>query len=78
MVRRRRRRRRLLIAAPCVVVLLWAVVSYTVWMLRPTSLVWQINSVEWVRHDLPFGNWLVDNVERIYYTRTRQSRAGRS
>ena len=57
-----------MIAAPFLILLSWATVSYTVWMLRPTSLVWQVNSVEWVRHDLPFGNWLADNVEHIYYT----------
>ena len=45
-------------------------------MLRPTSLVWQINSVEWVRHDLPFGNWLADNVERIYYTQNAPEPGG--
>jgi Phosphodiester glycosidase len=66
--RRRRRRRILLIAAPLVVVLLWAAVSYTTWMVRPTSLSWQVNSVEWVRYKVPFGNWLADNIEQIYYT----------
>ena len=45
-VRRRRRLRRLVIAAPFVVLLVWAVVWYTTWMLRPTSLAWQVNSVE--------------------------------
>ena len=39
-VRRRRRRRRLLIAAPFLVLLSWAVVSYTTWMLQPTSMSW--------------------------------------
>ena len=29
-------------------------------MLQPTSMSWQVRSVEWVRHDVPFGNWLVD------------------
>ena len=32
--RRRRRLRRLVIASPFLVVLVWAVVSYTAWMLR--------------------------------------------
>ena len=67
-VRRRRRRRRLLIAPPFLVLLVWATVSYTTWMLQPTSLSWQVNSVEWVRHNVPFGNWLADTSERIYYT----------
>ena len=74
--KRRRRRRRLLIAAPFVAVLLWAVFSYTTWMLRPTSLAWQINSVEWVRHDVPFGNWVADNVEQIYYTQNAPKAGG--
>jgi len=75
-VRRGRRRRRLLIAAPFLVVLVWAVVSYTTWMLQPTSLSWQVNSVEWVRHNVPFGNWLADTSERIYYTRNAPKKGG--
>jgi Phosphodiester glycosidase len=75
-VRRRRWRRRLLIAAPILIVLLWAVFSYTTWMLRPTSLAWQINSVEWVRHDVPFGNWVADHVEQIYYTQNAPKPGG--
>src|SRR6266581_4323720 len=75
-VRRRRRRRRILIAAPFLVVLLWAIASYTVWMLQPTSLSWGVRSVEWVRQEVPFGNWLVDEVERIYYTLTAPKKGG--
>src|SRR6266851_129825 len=67
-VRRRRRRRRILIAAPFLVLLSWAVVSYTAWMLQPTSLRWDVRSVEWVRQQVPFGNWLVDEREHIYYS----------
>ena len=75
-VRRRRRRRRIVIAAPFLVLLSWAVVSYTTWMLQPTSLAWQVNSVEWVRHNVPFGNWLADTSERIYYTRNAPKKGG--
>jgi hypothetical protein len=75
-VRRRRRRWRILIAAPFVVLLSWAAVSYTSWMVRPTSLAWQVNSVEWVRHNVPFGNWLADEVERIYYTENAPKKGG--
>ena len=57
-----------MIAPPFLVLLVWATVSYTTWMLQPTSLSWQVNSVEWVRHNVPFGNWLADTSERIYYT----------
>jgi hypothetical protein len=66
--RRRRRRRRLLIAAPFLGVLSWAVISYSAWMLGPTSESFGVRSVEWVRAEVPFGNWLVDNTEHIYYT----------
>ena len=33
-------------------------------MLRPTSLSWSVNSVEWVRYNVPFGvgNWVADHV----------------
>ena len=75
-VRRRRRRRRLLIAAPFLVLLVWVVVSYATWMLQPTSLSWQVNSVEWVRHNVPFGNWLADTSERIYYTHNAPKKGG--
>jgi hypothetical protein len=57
-------------------VLLWAVFSYTTWMLRPTSLTWQINSVEWARHEVPFGNWVADHVEQIYYTQNAPKPGG--
>src|SRR6201996_9680959 len=65
---RRWRRRRIVLAAPFVVVLLWAGVSYTVWTLQPTSMTWSEHSAEWVRNDVPFGNWLVDRGEHVYYT----------
>ena len=67
-VRRRRRRRRIVIAAPFLVVLSWAVVSYTAWMLQPTSMRWGERSAEWVRNEVPFGNWLVDQGENIDYS----------
>jgi hypothetical protein len=75
-VRRRRRLRRLLIAAPFLVLLLWLVVSYTAWMLQPTSLRWQDRSAEWVRSEVPFGNWLVDESEHIYYTANAPKQGG--
>src|SRR5438105_9625083 len=66
--KRRQRRRRTLIAAPFLALLLWAIVSYTTWMLEPTSMRWNARSVEWVRQNVPLGNWIVDNVEHVYYT----------
>src|SRR5580700_5393713 len=66
-VRRRRRRRRIVIAAPFVVVLVWGIVSYSAWMLQPTSMRWDARSAEWVRNEVPFGNWVVDHGEAIDY-----------
>lgn len=66
----------MLIAAPFLILLAWAVVSYTTWMLQPTSLSWQVNSVEWVRHNVPFGNWLADTSERIYYAHNAPKKGG--
>ncbi len=63
----RRRRRRLLIAAPFLMLVTWAVVSYTIWMVQPTSTSFGARSVEWVRADVPFGNRLVDEAEHYYY-----------
>src|SRR5215469_8807059 len=67
-LRRRRRRRRILIAAPFLGLLSWAVISYSAWMLGPTSESWNVRSVEWVRAEVPFGNWFVDNTEHVYYS----------
>jgi Phosphodiester glycosidase len=67
-VRRRRRRLGLLIAAPFVVVLLWAAISYSHWMLEPTSMTFSERSAEWVRNDVPFGNNIVDEGEALFYT----------
>ena len=75
-VRRRRRLRRILIAAPFLVLLSWAVVSYTAWMLQPTSERWSARSAEWVRSDVPFGNWMVDEGEHIYYTANAPKKGG--
>jgi hypothetical protein len=75
-LRRRRRRRRILIAAPFLVVLSWAVVSYTSWMLGPTSESYGVRSVEWVRAEVPFGNWLVDNTEHVYYSMRAPRKGG--
>ena len=67
-VRRRRRLRRIVIAAPFLIVLSWAIVSYTAWMLQPTSMQWKARSAEWVRNEVPFGNSMVDQGEHIYYS----------
>ena len=63
---------------PLAVVLVWATVSYSVWMLRPSSLSWSVNSVEWVRYEIPFGigNWAADHVEQAYYTSQAPKKGG--
>lgn len=64
--RRRRRRRRLLIGFGVLLALLAApAYSYTTTMLQPSSLPLGVRSVEWLRQH--HGNWIVDQVESIYY-----------
>jgi hypothetical protein len=74
--RRSRRRRRILIAFPLLGLVAWAVVSYAFWMVQPTSMSWSERSAEWVRADVPFGNWLVDETEHIYYTMNAPAKGG--
>jgi len=66
--RRRRRRRRIFVGAVLVVLAVPTLSSYTSYMLEPTSMTFSERSTEWVRNDVPFGNWMVDEVEHIYYT----------
>ncbi len=65
-----------MVAAPFVILLAWASISYTVWMVRPTSLSWSVNSVEWVRHNVPFGNWTADHIEQVYYSLNAPKKGG--
>ncbi len=74
--RRRRRRRLLLIGIPLLGLLAWAVSSYAIWMLKPTSMSFGARSVEWVRADVPFGNTIVDDIEHIYYTANAPKKGG--
>jgi hypothetical protein len=76
--KRRRRRRLILIAAPVVGVLLWASVSYSAYMLEPTSMSWSQRSAEWVRQKVPFGNWIVDNAEHVYYSANAPKKGGKA
>ena len=57
-------------------VLAWAIISYTAWMLKPTSERFEARSVEWVRAEVPFGNSLVDEVEHVYYTANAPKKDG--
>jgi hypothetical protein len=74
--KRRRRRRLLLIATPLLGLVAWAVGSYAVWMLKPTSMSFGPRSVEWVRAEVPFGNTIVDDIEHIYYTANAPKKGG--
>src|ERR1700758_4177210 len=75
--RRRRRRRRILIAFPLLGLVAWAVVSYAVWMVQPTSMSWSERSAEWVRADVPF--WQLagrrDRAHLLHDERASQGRA---
>jgi hypothetical protein len=73
-VRRRRRRRRLVALLVLLVVLSPALYSYTATMLQPSSLPLGVRSVEWLRGH--HGNWLVDEVEHIYYGWWKAPRKG--
>ena len=78
LARRGRRRRRLLFATPFLGLLCWAIASYAIWMLEPTSMRFGARSVEWVRAEVPFGNSLVDEVEHVYYSANAPKKGGRA
>ena len=48
-------------------IFVWLTASFSVYMLRPSSMNFSEKSAEWVR-TLPFGNWAVDEAEHIYYS----------
>ncbi len=73
--RRSRRRVRMRWVALAVLMLLLPVgYSYGTTMLQPSSLPLRVRSVEWVRDH--HGNWLVDEVEHIYYSWKAPARGG--
>ena len=74
--RRRLRRRRVLFATltPLVLVVLYFVISYANYMLKPTSETFSERSAEWVRGDVPFGNWIIDTAE--HYTTSPPRKGG--
>ena len=49
-------------------------VSYATYMFKPTSENFDERSAEWVRDDVPFGNWLIDTAER--YTASAPRKGG--
>jgi hypothetical protein len=65
-----------LFATPLLGLLCWAIVSYAIWMLEPTSMRFEARSVEWVRAKMPFGNSLVDEIEHIYYSANAPKKGG--
>jgi hypothetical protein len=74
--RRRRRRRRIGLAAlaPLVIAAGYFGISYARYVLRPTSETLTERSAEWVRDDVPFGNWMIDTAE--HYTTHAPRRGG--
>jgi len=74
--RRRIRRRRILFGtlAPLVLVVLYFGISYANYMLKPTSENFSERSAEWVRADVPFGNWIIDTAE--HYTASAPRKGG--
>jgi Phosphodiester glycosidase len=62
----RRRRRWRLFGVTLLILLSPVVYSYTATMLQRSSLPLGVRSVEWLRSH--HGNWLVDEVEHVYYT----------
>lgn len=56
-------------------ILAWLVVSFAVYMLRPSSMNFSEKSTEWVR-TLPFGNWAVNEAEHVYYSEHAPKRGG--
>jgi hypothetical protein len=67
--KRRSPLRRALFCLGCLVlvIVVWLASSFSVYMLRPSSMNFSEKSTEWVR-TLPFGNWAVDEAEHIYYS----------
>jgi Phosphodiester glycosidase len=70
----RRRRRRGLVGVALLILLSPAGYSYTATMLQPSSLPLGVRSVEWLRNH--HGNWLVDEVEHVYYTWKAPAKGG--
>src|SRR5579863_3775991 len=70
------RRRRIFFGAltPFVLVLLYFGISYASYMLKPTSMTFAERSAEWVRDDVPFGNWMIDTAE--HYTTSAPRKGG--
>lgn len=73
-IRRPRLRVRRLLAAALLAFLVPVAYSYAATMLRPSSLPLGVRSVEWLRAN--GGAWLVNDVERAYYTTFKTPKQG--
>lgn len=56
--------------------LLYFLVSYAGYMLKPTSETFAERTAEWVRNDVPFGNWIIDTAEHYTYSAPRKGGPG--
>ena len=59
---------------PLALVVLYFGISYANYMLKPTSETFSERSAEWVRDDVPFGNWIIDTAE--HYTASAPRKGG--
>ncbi len=57
-------------------VLVYFAISYGSYMTQATSMTFAERSAEWVRNDVPFGNWIIDTAE--HYTASAPRRGGPS
>ncbi len=57
-------------------VFLYFGISYAGYMLKPTSMTFAERSAEWVRDDVPFGNWIIDTAEHYTYSAPRKGGPG--
>jgi hypothetical protein len=73
-LRRRRRRHRRLLGVALLALLSPVIYSYAATMLQPSSLPLGVRSVEWLRNN--HGNWLVDEVEHVYYSSKAPRKGG--
>jgi len=62
------------VGVAALIVLSPALYSYTATMLQPSSLPLGVRSVEWIRNH--HGNWLVDEVEHVYYSAKAPKKGG--
>jgi hypothetical protein len=62
--------------APLAVLVLYFGVSYGRYMLEPTSMSFTERTAEWVRDDVPFGNFFIDTAEHYYYQANAPQKGG--